>query len=117
MILCSIVCSTVFSGAYGIWRISRYFSLTIREVALSWLAPMTRVLLLFAPVAVATWIATQRLEHPVARLALNAFIGGWVGLLLFSRYGLSLDVQEELLQRAPPALNPVLRRVFGSFPK
>jgi O-antigen/teichoic acid export membrane protein len=117
MILCSIVCSTVFSGAYGIWRISRYFSLTIREVALSWLAPMTRVLVLFAPVAVATWWASQHLEHPVARLALNAFIGGWVGLFLFLRFGLSLDVQEELLLRAPQALNPVLRRVFGSLPK
>jgi len=30
---------------------------------------------------------------------------------------LSLDVQEELLLRAPQALNPVLRRVFGSLPK
>jgi hypothetical protein len=78
---------------------------------------MTRVLVLFAPVAVATWWASQHLEHPVARLALNAFIGGWVGLFLFLRFGLSLDVQEELLLRAPQALNPVLRRVFGSLPK
>jgi O-antigen/teichoic acid export membrane protein len=117
MILCSIVCSTVFSGAYGIWRISRYFSLPIREVALTWLAPMARVVLLFAPVAMATWWATQRLEHPVTQLALNASIGGCVGLILFLRYGLSLDVQAELLQRAPRALSPVLKRVFGSLPK
>jgi O-antigen/teichoic acid export membrane protein len=117
MILCSIVCSTVFSGAYGIWRISRYFSLPIREVALTWLAPMTRVLLLFTPVAVATWWASQHLEHPMSRLALNASIGGSVGLFLFLRYGLSLELQTELLQRAPKALNPVLRRLFMSFPK
>ena len=42
---CSIVCSTVFSGAYGIWRISRFFEISFHEVALVWLRPMLKVLL------------------------------------------------------------------------
>ena len=33
LIICSIICSVVFSGAYTTWRISEYFQLEIREVA------------------------------------------------------------------------------------
>ena len=40
IIACSIVCSTAFSGAYGVWRISRYFGFSFGEVALGWLRPM-----------------------------------------------------------------------------
>ncbi|MGA9450473.1 MAG: oligosaccharide flippase family protein, partial [Verrucomicrobiia bacterium] len=50
IIACSIVCSTAFSGAYGVWRISRYFGFSFGEVALGWLRPMARVLLFYLPI-------------------------------------------------------------------
>lgn len=62
VILCSIVCSTCFSGAYGLWRVSRYFQVPIREVALGWLAPMVKVLVLFIPAAVILWWASNQLN-------------------------------------------------------
>src|SRR5262249_51901109 len=33
IILCSLICSSLFSGAYGVWRISQYFGYSVREVA------------------------------------------------------------------------------------
>src|ERR1041385_8094889 len=40
VILCSLVCSILFSGAYGLWRVVHYFHLPLREVALEWQRPM-----------------------------------------------------------------------------
>jgi O-antigen/teichoic acid export membrane protein len=111
---CSLVCSTLFSGAYGIWRVSRYFGCSVYEVGLAWLAPAGRVLGLFAPVAAATWWVSGQIDPPLARLAFNTLIAGSVGCFLFLRYGLSLGIQDELLRRAPKALTSILKRVFVS---
>jgi O-antigen/teichoic acid export membrane protein len=62
VILCSIVCSTCLSGAYGLWRASRYFDVPIREVGLGWLAPMAKVLVLFIPAALLLWWASNQLN-------------------------------------------------------
>jgi O-antigen/teichoic acid export membrane protein len=62
VIVCSIVCSTCLSGAYGLWRVSRYFELPLREVALSWLAPMGKVLARFIPAAILLWWASSQLN-------------------------------------------------------
>jgi len=140
VIACSVICSTLFSGAYGVWRVSRYFNLSIYEVGLAWLAPMGRVLVLFVPAALLGWWASGPVAEAIARLALetglaprfmahhpeilaslsrlvlNCLLAGSVGFYLFLHYGLSLGVQRELLQRAPKLLNPLLRRVFVSLP-
>jgi hypothetical protein len=138
VIACSVVCSTAFSGAYSVWRASRYFHCSVYEVGFRWLAPMGRLLVLLIPLALAGWWASEYLAEPLARLALNALhpgpvapanlnsvssavrlllngvLAGSAGCYLFLHYGLSFDVQRELLQRAPKRLNPVLRRVFVS---
>ena len=114
VIACSLVCSSLFSGAYGIWRVSRYFQCSVYEVGLAWLAPAGRVLCVFAPVAAATWWLSGRIEQPLARLTFNTLIAGSVGCFLFLRYGLSLGIQNELLRRAPKAVTSILRRVFVS---
>jgi O-antigen/teichoic acid export membrane protein len=112
MIACSILCSTLFSGAYGVWRISRHFQVPLREVGLHWLAPMGRLLLLLAPVAALCWWGFGWVKPPMARLACNAAIMGGVGSYLFLRHGLPGALQSELLARMPSAVHPVLRRVF-----
>ena len=132
VILCSVVCSTCFSGAYGIWRMSRYFEFPLREIALQWQAPLARVLAWFVPAALAWWLASERLmpglvdllsgtaisgHQPlfaawVVRLAASALFGGALGSYLFLRLGLPPSIQRELLQRVPRRVNPILRRVF-----
>ncbi|MGA2658044.1 MAG: oligosaccharide flippase family protein [Verrucomicrobiota bacterium] len=139
VILCSIMCSTCFSGAYGLWRASRYFEVSIREVALGWLAPMAKVLVLFIPAALILWWASNRLNwlptyghgalepggaadllertrqtwHALFHLVFKGVLGGALGLYLFLRYGLPAAFKKELLQRSPRGLNPFLRRVFA----
>jgi O-antigen/teichoic acid export membrane protein len=119
IISCSIICSSVFSCSYGVWRVSKYFDLSIREVALHWLAPMGRVLALFAPAACLAWWFFRALPQPIVRLSVFVLFSGSLGFYLFLRYGLSRTFQTELLQRAPKVVNPILRRVFfflGSVP-
>src|SRR5205814_1777238 len=36
LIVASIVCSICFSGAYGVWRVSRYFQVASTTVAFTW---------------------------------------------------------------------------------
>jgi hypothetical protein len=78
--------------------------------------PMARVLILFGPVATATWWGFKGINEPVLRLSLYVLVCVLVGLPIFLRYGLPTGVQKELLQRAPRFFNPVLRRVFVSLP-
>jgi O-antigen/teichoic acid export membrane protein len=112
MIVCSMVCSGAFSGGYGIWRVSDYFKLPIRQVALGWLAPMGRVAVLLAPAALALWWSLRGVADPFVRLAAGVLLTALPGTYLFLRFGLSRAIQRELLERMPKAVNPVLRRIF-----
>jgi O-antigen/teichoic acid export membrane protein len=102
IIICSIVCSILFSGAYGIWRISDYFDLQPVEVSLRWLAP----------IAFGCWWLFRGLQPELVRLAIYALFSAVAGLYILLRYGLAPTFQRELLQRAPKKVNPILRRVF-----
>jgi O-antigen/teichoic acid export membrane protein len=100
VIACSVVCSVLFSGAYGVWRISRYFDFPLPQVALGWLAPMGRFLVLFVPVAVAAWFGFGWVRQPAARLVCNAVLTGVSGGWLFWRFGLPAALRAELRGRA-----------------
>jgi O-antigen/teichoic acid export membrane protein len=134
VILCSIVCSSCLSGAYGLWRASRYFELSIREIAVDWVAPMAKVLSLFIPGALILWWASNRLNwlpadgpsgaagtlgwsretwRALFHLVFKGLFGGALGGYLFLRYGLPPAFKKELLQRSPRGINPLLRRVFA----
>jgi O-antigen/teichoic acid export membrane protein len=112
VIVSSILCSSAFSGAYGVYRISRLFDVRWQEVAFTWMAPMARVLVLFVPLALAVWWATTPLSD-ILRLAIHAAVGGTAGTYLFLRFGLPVSFQREILQRAPQPINPLLRWVFA----
>lgn len=114
IITSSILCSALFSGAYGVWRVSRFFNIHMREVGLDWLVPLGRVLLISIPLGCATWWAFHGIESPLVRLAVHVLVGGSVGGYVFLRYGLPTAFQSELLRRAPRRFNPVLRRVFAT---
>jgi hypothetical protein len=53
------------------------------------------------------------LDSSVLRLALNAVVGGSVGVCLFLCYGLPPDLKRELIERAPGKFNPILRCVLA----
>jgi O-antigen/teichoic acid export membrane protein len=112
IIICSVLGSTCLSGAYCVWRISRYFALSVREVALRWLAPMARLLALFVPAALAGWWAFGHLSGPFPRLVSSMVLSCSVGFYFLLRYGLSPPVQREFLERAPKQFSPALKRVF-----
>ena len=112
IILCSVVCSILFSGAYGTWRTSLYLEVPVREIGFRWLIPMGRVLALFGPIALAAWWLFKRVDPPILRLALNALVSSSLGFYVFLRFGLSRSFQKEMLERAPRKINPLLRRVF-----
>ena len=108
---CSVVCSALLSGAYGIRRVSEYFQLPVREVALRWMYPMLKVLALFVPIAAITYWSLQN-ASPEWRLVSGCLICAPLGMYLFLRFGISDNFQKELMARAPKQINPFLRRVF-----
>lgn len=111
VILASVVCSSAFSGAYGVWRISRYFGFPIRDVAVRWLGPMASLLFRFVPLALLAWWGFHGLPT-TARLILHACLCGTIGLYLLLRYGVPVGLQTEMLVRVPPRAVPWLRRLF-----
>ena len=108
---CSIVCSLLFSGAYGVWRISRFFEFSRWEVAVGWLWPMTRILLFYLTMAVLVWWLSGPLPG-LFRLGIGSGLAGSAGLYFFLRHGLPVGFQEELLRRVPSGAGLLLKRVF-----
>jgi O-antigen/teichoic acid export membrane protein len=108
---CSIICSTVFSCAYGIRRISHFFELSFREVAFVWLQPMFKVLAYYLPAAALTWWLLSPAPS-LMRLAIHALLAATLGAWLFLRFGIPAAFQTELLRRVPPRVIPILKRVF-----
>lgn len=117
VVLSSILCSCLFSGAYGIWRIHHYFQVPLREVGIGWLAPMGRFLAAFCPVALATWYLSLWIELPVLRLASRVLVFATIGTFLLLRLGLPPSFQAELLARAPRIMSPLLGRIFPTQPR
>ena len=109
---CSIVCSSVFSGAYGVRRISRYFNFPLREVCWDWLRPMTKMLLFYLPLAALVWWALLPLPSTM-RLVCNAILAGSAGLYLFLRFGLPPSIQTEIIQHTPLLAQSLLKRICG----
>jgi O-antigen/teichoic acid export membrane protein len=111
IIACSIVCSAMFSGAYGVRRISRYFNLPLGEVGWNWFRPMGRMLLFYLPVAVLVWWLPGSLPG-IVRLAFNAALAVSVGGYFLLRYGIPLSFQDELLGRVPARFGSLLKHIF-----
>ena len=108
---CSIVCTTVFSCAYGVWRIHQFFGLSLREVAGDWLRPMLKVLLFYLPAAALTWWLLLP-AAALTRLGIHALLAVSLGAYLFLRFGIPPVFQNELLRRVPSRAVPLLKRVF-----
>lgn len=111
IITCSIVCSTCFSSAYAVWRITRYFNFPLREVIWDWFRPMGRMLLFYLPLAALAWWALMPLPSPM-RLGFNAILAGSLGVYLFLRFGVPRSIQTEIIQHAPIRAQSLLKRIW-----
>jgi O-antigen/teichoic acid export membrane protein len=108
---CSIICTTAFSCAYGIWRIGRFFEISFGEVALDWLRPMFKVLMFYLPAAGLTWWLLVPASG-LTRLGVHALLAGSFGAYLFLCFGIPGSFQSELLRRVPARAVPFLKRIF-----
>lgn len=112
----SVICSVFFSLFYGLRRIAGYFGMPLRGVALDWITPAGQVILLFAPLAAVSWFITKGLADHVVQLTVRMLVCLALGIPIFLRLGVPVNVQRELLNRAPRPINPLLRRVFLKVP-
>jgi O-antigen/teichoic acid export membrane protein len=112
MIGCSLVCSCSFTGAYGVWRISKYFGISKREIVFQWSGLMVKTAMLCLVVAVPTWVAAQAIQSPLTRLMIYVLTFGTLGSVILLRYGLPLSFQKELSTRAPRLTLPLLRKIL-----
>jgi len=112
VIVCSVICSICFSGAYGVWRIARYFDCPVSEIVFNWLVPMFRLTAVLGPLALLLRWALRFTGDPLPQFLIACFFCGTLGFYLFLRLGLPQSVQRELMERAPRGFNPLLRWVF-----
>lgn len=109
---CSIACTAVFSGSYGVWRMQQFLKVTLREIGWNWLGLMFQTLLRCIPLAVVVWWLSSSLTQPLLRLLACGIIYGGFGFVIFLRHGLSPELQRELAARAPQKISPLLQRVL-----
>jgi O-antigen/teichoic acid export membrane protein len=112
LIACSIFCGTMFTGAYGAWRASRYLDFPLGEVVFRWMKHAGIVFLYFAPPALLCWWATGGLE-PLPRLAIGIVLAATLGLFVLLRFGVPPELQAEFQDRAPAKAGRLLARIFG----
>jgi O-antigen/teichoic acid export membrane protein len=115
LIACSICCSTLFSGMYGAWRVSRYFGCPLSEVVFRWMRHAGIVLLGFGLPALLCWWGTCSLDS-LPRLAIAGALSGTLGLFVLLRFGVPADLQAEFQARAPAKAGRLLAKVFGRPP-
>jgi O-antigen/teichoic acid export membrane protein len=111
VIACSVLCTICFTYYYGVWRSSRYFGATLRQVAATWILPMWKTIAILAPIVAATWIAVQPLNS-MGRLIALGLVCGLAGSGLVLRVGLPIALREELARRAPKKVNPLIRSMM-----
>jgi hypothetical protein len=112
IIVCSLICSCLFSGVYGVWRISDYFQVPWQEVIFRWSGLMLKTILFYIPMAGIVWLGGQLIPAPALRLAISAVAFGSMGTFIFLRYGLPRNFQHEISQRAPRITLPILKRIL-----
>lgn len=112
MIGCSIVCTCSMTGAYGVWRLARYFGLPKTEIVFQWSALMAKTVLLCVIIALPVWGIGQTLHSPLGRLTLYMVSFGPLGLFVFIRYGLQASFQNEISRRAPRFVQPLLQKLL-----
>jgi len=107
----SVICTALFSFTFGLRQTKAEFGLSWREVLAGWLTPAARLGIILTVLALALWAGTRGLS-PSAALTLRLALLGGSGAWIFWRWGLSRELQHEIVSRVPRPLQEVLR--FGT---
>ena len=113
IIVTSLICSCMFTGAYGVVRVARFFELPVYEVAWKWVRPSCGFFWRFALIAGLGAFLAGPLS-PWARFFISASLCGTVGAYLLGRYGVPAVFQVELLSRLPRGIARPLTWIFLS---
>lgn len=109
-LLCSIVCTSLFTYAYSTWRIAGLMHVPVMRVLIGWQKPMLMVLAWLIPLGVLLQWTTQ--SWPLLlQLAVRVTMTGLVGALLFLRYGLSVEWVERVGGHLPGLLRSWFVRI------
>jgi O-antigen/teichoic acid export membrane protein len=112
VISASILCASLFSLPYAIWRTADYFGVPGREVAIGWLKPSIYLLLSLIPIGAVIYVLSLPLNTP-GRLLLQMLTIASLGTLLFFRVGVNRELRYEISRRAPAPLRRLLTFVLG----
>jgi O-antigen/teichoic acid export membrane protein len=112
MLLCSIVCSILFSGSYSAWRIANLFEIAFQQVTIGWAKNAGLLLAAFGSIAALGWWTTQGLDVH-SRLVFGIALSLLVGFPLFLRLGVPNSLKSELALRTPKRFAPFIERALG----
>lgn len=99
MLVASIVCTSLLSLPYGLYRTRKYFGLGWRELA-GWHQPALVLALWLVPAGVLTWWLTCNMPM-VMRLGISGGVFGLWTAWAFLRHGLNPALQNEIAGRLP----------------
>jgi hypothetical protein len=108
----SILATLLFSFSYGIWRTTKEFELSIDEAGFRWLIPSLTLLVLLGGTAFCLYLLAHNL-HPALQLAIYLVVLGTSAALLFARLGLTAELRQEILLRAPLRFSRMVGFVFS----
>jgi O-antigen/teichoic acid export membrane protein len=111
IIISSIACAMLFSGSYLTWRISDYFSIPIRTVALDWFCPMIKMMIIYIPSMVVTWYLSRKLSTFIS-FEVNIIVAFFLGFYLLMRCGVSTALKSEIMNRVPVRFSIYLKRLM-----
>lgn len=108
MLILSIICTSLFTMPYGLYRTAKYFSLNWQELA-GWHKPALLLACRLAPVGFPIWWMTHHFPA-MWQLGIGGSVFGLWTAWTFLRYGIHHQLQAELLGLAPAWAKTVLAR-------
>jgi O-antigen/teichoic acid export membrane protein len=106
MLVCSIVCTTLFTYANGFWRVVRMARNNHQPSLLPWHGPFARVLVVLVPLAIVmAWLGQN--WSPLVRIVVMAPVLGMVGAALSLGFALPRELTQELVSKLPSPLQRV----------
>ena len=108
----SILCSLGFSYLRGLRHTVSFLGFSLREIAVGWLTPMTKIIFFLAPVALLAGWAFRPLTTFPRLLAAGLPTSAW-GSFLLLRYGIPKSLKGDVVKHAPKTLSRWLGRVIG----
>jgi len=111
IIVCSIVCTMLFSYPYALWRSRQHFQLGYFNLVIVWVRPAYTLAGLLIPAGVTIWLGTSELPA-IWRLLIHGIAATLGGGFLFLRFGLPSEMIRDGIARVPRSVMRILE-IFG----